>query len=155
MAKPRGRNRKKGRRGAAPTQRKRRPQLPIEELDWKNYPNLRRFVSERGKIRARRITGLSRKQQSRIARAVKRAREMGLLIYPDQDRKVPKSAQRPLEPAPSPEASTSTATATSDAPPAETPAKETPAAEAAEEVTENLEAAVEAAEGADATAAAE
>lgn len=88
MAKPRGRQRNKKKKPGAPTQRKRRPQLPTEELDWKNYPNLRRFVSERGKIRSRRITGLSRKQQSRIAQAVKRARTMGLLVYPDQDRNI-------------------------------------------------------------------
>ena len=53
-----------------------------EEIDWKNYPSLRRFVSERGKIRSRRITGLSRRQQSLVAKAVKRARTMGLLAYP-------------------------------------------------------------------------
>ena len=90
MAKPRGRARSKtkGRKGAAPTQRKRRPQLTLEEIDWKNYPSLRRFVSERGKIRSRRITGLSRRQQSQVAAAVKRARTMGLRIYPDQDRRV-------------------------------------------------------------------
>ena len=45
-------------------------------------------MSERGKIRSRRITGLSRRQQSLVAKAVKRARTMGLLVYPDQDRKV-------------------------------------------------------------------
>ena len=39
----------------------------LEEIDWKNYPSLRRFVSERGKIRSRRITGLSRRQQSLVA----------------------------------------------------------------------------------------
>lgn len=90
MAKPRGRERSKGRsrKAGAPTQRKRRPQLSLEEIDWKNFPSLRRFVSERGKIRNRRITGLSRRQQSQVASAVKRARQMGLLIYPDQDRKV-------------------------------------------------------------------
>ena len=76
------------RKGGAPTQRKRRPQLASEEIDWKNYPSLRRFVSERGKIRSRRITGLSRRQQSLVATAVKRARTMGLLVYPDQDRRV-------------------------------------------------------------------
>ena len=65
MAKPRARSRsnKKG-KGAAPAQRKRRPTLPAEDLDWKNFPSLRRFVSERGKIRSRRITGLSRRQQA-------------------------------------------------------------------------------------------
>ena len=89
MAKPRSRQRStKKKKLGQPAQRKRRPQLTVEEIDWKNYPSLRRFVSDRGKIRARRITGLSRRQQSQVARAVKRARQMGLLAYPDQDRKV-------------------------------------------------------------------
>jgi small subunit ribosomal protein S18 len=88
MAKPRGQERsKKSRRPAAPGQRKRRPRLAPEELDWKNFPALRRFISERGKIRSRRITGLPRVQQRLLADAVKRARTMGLLAYPDQDRK--------------------------------------------------------------------
>lgn len=88
MAKPRSRQRSKKKKQGQPAQRKRRPQLTIDEIDWKNFPSLRRFVSDRGKIRARRITGLSRKQQAEVARNVKRARQMGLLIYPDQDRKV-------------------------------------------------------------------
>ncbi len=89
MAKPRarGRSNKKG-KGAVVAQRKRRPVLPLEDLDWKNFPSLRRFVSERGKIRSRRITGLSRRQQAIVSKSVRRAREMGLLAYPDQDRKV-------------------------------------------------------------------
>jgi small subunit ribosomal protein S18 len=85
MAKPRAGGRLKKKPGA-PTQRKRRPQLSAEDIDWKNFPSLRRFVSERGKIRSRRITGLSRRQQNLVAKAVKRARQMGLLAYPDQDR---------------------------------------------------------------------
>ncbi len=79
--------RKGGKRPAPPAPRKRRPQLAAEEIDWKNFPSLRRFLSERGKIRSRRITGLSRRQQSQLARAVKRARTMGLFPYPDQERK--------------------------------------------------------------------
>ncbi len=79
--------RKGGKRlGATPAARKRRPQLAAEEIDWKNFPSLRRFLSERGKIRNRRITGLSRRQQSALAKAVKRARTMGLFPYPDQER---------------------------------------------------------------------
>lgn len=85
MAKPRAGGRLKKKPGA-PTTRKRRPQLSAEDIDWKNFPSLRRFVSERGKIRSRRITGLSRRQQDLVAKAVKRARQMGLLAYPDQDR---------------------------------------------------------------------
>ena len=88
MAKPRGRGRIKKKKGGAPAPRKRRPLLSAEELDWKNFPSLRRFLSERGKLRSRRITGLSRRQQTQLAQAVKRARTMGLLPYPDQDRSV-------------------------------------------------------------------
>ncbi len=88
MAKPRGRGRVKKKKGGAPAPRKRRPLLTPEELDWKNFPSLRRFLSERGKLRSRRITGLSRRQQTQLAQAVKRARTMGLLPYPDQDRSV-------------------------------------------------------------------
>lgn len=98
MAKPRGRGRIKKKKGGAPAPRKRRPLLTPEELDWKNFPSLRRFLSERGKLRSRRITGLSRRQQTQLAQAVKRARTMGLLPYPDQDRSV--KAHRAAAPAP-------------------------------------------------------
>lgn len=100
MAKPRGRGRVKKKKGSAPAPRKRRPLLTAEELDWKNFPSLRRFLSERGKLRSRRITGLSRRQQTQLAQAVKRARTMGLLAYPDQDRSV--GAHRAATPAPPP-----------------------------------------------------
>ena len=53
----------------------------IEEVDYKNYNQLRRFASEKGKIRSRRITGACRRHQKQIAVAVKRAREMALLPY--------------------------------------------------------------------------
>lgn len=60
---------------------KQRRYLKLEEVDYLDIDTLKRFVSERGKIRSRRITGASRRQQSQIARAVKRARELGLLPY--------------------------------------------------------------------------
>jgi small subunit ribosomal protein S18 len=53
----------------------------IEEVDYKNYNQLRRFASEKGKIRSRRITGACRRHQDQIAAAIKRAREMALLPY--------------------------------------------------------------------------
>ncbi|HRC08865.1 MAG TPA: 30S ribosomal protein S18 [Miltoncostaeales bacterium] len=87
MGRQKTEQRKGGKRPAAPAPRKRRPQLAAEEIDWKNFPSLRRFLSERGKIRSRRITGLSRRQQQQLAKAVKRARTMGLFPYPDQERK--------------------------------------------------------------------
>ena len=53
----------------------------IEEVDYKNANQLRRYVSEKGKIRSRRITGACRRHQRQVALAVKRAREMALLEY--------------------------------------------------------------------------
>ena len=53
----------------------------IEQVDFKDVSMLRRFISDRGKIRARRVTGVSAQQQRQIARAVKNAREMALLPY--------------------------------------------------------------------------
>jgi small subunit ribosomal protein S18 len=50
-------------------------------VDYKDLSMLRRFISDRGKIRSRRITGACRRHQSQIARAVKRAREVALLPY--------------------------------------------------------------------------
>ncbi|HZR93461.1 MAG TPA: 30S ribosomal protein S18 [Gaiellaceae bacterium] len=53
----------------------------IEDVDYKDLNQLRRFISEKGKIRSRRITGACRRHQVQIATAVKRAREMALLPY--------------------------------------------------------------------------
>ena len=53
----------------------------IDEIDYKNANQLRRYVSEKGKIRSRRITGACRRHQRQVAVAVKRAREMALLPY--------------------------------------------------------------------------
>jgi small subunit ribosomal protein S18 len=55
--------------------------MKIEEVDWKDVNQLRRYVSEKGKIRSRRITGACRRHQRQVAVAVKRAREMALLPY--------------------------------------------------------------------------
>lgn len=53
----------------------------IETIDYKDAALLRKFISDRGKIRARRVTGLTVQEQRRIALAVKNAREMALLPY--------------------------------------------------------------------------
>jgi small subunit ribosomal protein S18 len=53
----------------------------IEDVDYKDLNQLRRFISERGKIRSRRITGACRRHQNQVSVAVKRAREMALLPY--------------------------------------------------------------------------
>ena len=53
----------------------------IEFVDYKDAMMLRRFVSDRGKIRARRVTGNCVQHQRDVAMAVKNAREMALLPY--------------------------------------------------------------------------
>ncbi len=53
----------------------------IGYIDYKDTALLRKFISDRGKIRARRVTGVSSQQQRQIAKAVKNAREMALLPY--------------------------------------------------------------------------
>ena len=53
----------------------------VEFVDYKDIATLRKFISDRGKIRSRRITGACRRHQSQIATAVKRARELALLPY--------------------------------------------------------------------------
>ncbi|WP_086678648.1 30S ribosomal protein S18 [Amycolatopsis pretoriensis] len=54
----------------------------ITHVDWKDADLLRKFISDRGKIRARRVTGLTPQQQKQVATAIKNAREMALLPYP-------------------------------------------------------------------------
>lgn len=61
---------------------RRRPRQAVPDyVDWKDVDYLRRFVPERGKIMPRRISGVSAKDQRRIARAIKRARSMALLPF--------------------------------------------------------------------------
>ena len=53
----------------------------VEYVDYKDTALLRKFISDRGKIRSRRVTGLTVQQQKQVARAIKNAREMALLPY--------------------------------------------------------------------------
>ena len=53
----------------------------IEQIDYKDIAQLRRYLSERGRIRGRGNTGACRRHQSQLATAIKRAREMALLPY--------------------------------------------------------------------------
>ena len=55
-------------------------------VDYKDATLLRKFISDRGKIRARRVTGVSVQEQRLIANAVKNAREMALLPYSSSSR---------------------------------------------------------------------
>jgi small subunit ribosomal protein S18 len=70
----------------------------IEQVDYKDVGTLRRFISERGKIRSRRISGACRRHQNQLATAVKRARELALLPYVSDAREErPERAGRPRE----------------------------------------------------------
>lgn len=53
----------------------------ITHIDYKDTGLLRRFISDRGKIRSRRVSRVTRQQQRRLAAAIKNAREMALLPY--------------------------------------------------------------------------
>lgn len=57
------------------------PIKPGEPIDYKDVDLLRRFVTERGKILPRRMTGLTAKQQRQLTKSIKRARTLALLPY--------------------------------------------------------------------------
>lgn len=61
------------------------PIPPEEKIDYKDVDLLRKFVTERGKILPRRITGLTSKQQRDLTKAIKRARIVALLPYVNED----------------------------------------------------------------------
>ena len=76
---------------AAPVRKPKKKSNPLDKdgvtyIDFKDTALLRKFISDRGKIRARRVTGVTAQQQRQIARAVKNAREMALLPYTSQTR---------------------------------------------------------------------
>ena len=66
----------KGAKNAAPAK-----SIKVGVIDYKDVATLRKFISERGKIRARRVTGNCVQHQRDVASAVKNAREMALLPY--------------------------------------------------------------------------
>lgn len=57
----------------------------IEEIDYKDVELLSQFITDRGKILPRRITGISHFHQKRVTEAIKRARYMALLPFVSQD----------------------------------------------------------------------
>jgi small subunit ribosomal protein S18 len=81
----------KQRASSAPPRRRRGPsdrfrprkytRINVEQIDYKDLNKMRRFLSDRGKVRSRRVTGLSRRHQEQLALAVKRARELAFLPY--------------------------------------------------------------------------
>jgi len=84
MARDRERSGKKGGNDRRRVQKKKVSILTQDKIDYVDYKDvnlLRRFMSERAKIRARRVTGNNQQQQREIARAIRIAREMALLPY--------------------------------------------------------------------------
>jgi len=82
--KPKPRREKKSKAGAFGQARRRYCSFckeKIEEVDYKSHTTLRRMMSDKGKIRSRRITGTCRRHQVQVASAIKRARDMALLPY--------------------------------------------------------------------------
>ena len=82
MASPR--NQRKRRRRPDNDRKKKRIVHKFKDddiVDYKDVALLRKFMSDRGKIRSRRVTGLSPKRQKQVAMAIKNAREMALLPY--------------------------------------------------------------------------
>jgi small subunit ribosomal protein S18 len=76
--------REKGKAGGFGQARRRYCQFckeKIEEVDYKNHSALRRFMSDKGKIRSRRITGTCRRHQNQLGAAIKQARELALVPY--------------------------------------------------------------------------
>jgi small subunit ribosomal protein S18 len=72
---------RRGRRAFDKNRPRKYTRIQVETIDFKDLATIRRFISDRGKIRSRRVTGLSRRHQQQLALAVKRAREVALLPY--------------------------------------------------------------------------
>ena len=98
MANPRGKprtDRKKGRPGEGGRRRYCHfCKDKVTAVDYKDTTALRSCVSERGKIKSRRVTGTCRRHQRQVAVAVKRAREMALLPYATVGREVGREGRR-------------------------------------------------------------
>jgi small subunit ribosomal protein S18 len=78
------RSTKRRRRPVVDSRRRKRIVYRFSEgdfVDYKDVALLRKFMSDRGKIRSRRVTGLNEKRQREVATAIKNAREMALLPY--------------------------------------------------------------------------
>ena len=66
----------------------------IDYIDYKDVTLLRRFISDRAKIRPRRVTGNNEQQQRAVALAIKNAREMALLPYENRITTLRRSSDR-------------------------------------------------------------
>lgn len=130
------RTRRRGRRRRAPVFT---PQ-EVKNIDYKDVDKLKKLISDRGRIEPRRKTGLTAKDQRKLAREIKRARHVALLPYTAEHmrqtsryRMVSRMAQRALRrdyeqvaPAPAPEDGVRAETAAAEPVAAPAPAPEAP-----------------------------
>jgi small subunit ribosomal protein S18 len=58
------------------------------DIDYKNLKILNEYISERGKITSSRVSGLPMKKQRKLARAIKRARNLALLSFTEKKEEV-------------------------------------------------------------------
>nr|YP_009420446.1 ribosomal protein S18 [Chroomonas placoidea]ASO76085.1 ribosomal protein S18 [Chroomonas placoidea]ASV47627.1 ribosomal protein S18 [Chroomonas mesostigmatica CCMP1168] len=65
--------------------RKASPLKVTDTIDYKDVELLSKFLSEQGKILPRRLTGLTTKQQTKITKAIKRARILSLLPFVNKE----------------------------------------------------------------------
>lgn len=77
---------KRTRRPSSPRRFRKRKSCPFtaagaREIDYKDVDNLSKFITDRGKILPRRITGVSARHQKMLTTAIKRARHMALLPF--------------------------------------------------------------------------
>ena len=82
-------NKKKDERLNSPFEQKKKfcpfSQPGSPEIDYKDIRMLNRYLTEKGKIIPSRITGVSRKKQKELARAIKRARFLSLISYTNKN----------------------------------------------------------------------
>lgn len=87
MARKKNQDRNRRRRSTAAELRRTKKKVcqfckdPSIQIDWKDVALLRKFMSDRAKIRSRRVTGNCPLHQREVANAIKNAREMALLPY--------------------------------------------------------------------------
>ncbi len=104
----------------------------IDYIDYKDVNLLKRFVSDRSKVRARRVTGNDTQQQAAVARAIKNAREMALLPYTTRVTTQRSNRDRGRDRGPRDDAPRGDAPSESAAPDAEVASNEATEAEVAE-----------------------
>ncbi len=104
----------------------------IDYIDYKDVNLLKRFVSDRSKVRARRVTGNDTQQQAAVARAIKNAREMALLPYTTRVTTQRNNRDRGRDRGPRDDAPRGDAPSESAAPDAEVASNEATEAEVAE-----------------------